>query len=311
MVPWWSFVGLVVGLVMIIKGADIFTDAAVWIAKKTGLPKVIIGITIVSLATTLPEFAVSVFASYSGHVSMAVGNAVGSCICNIGLILGLVLIIKEFKVERAGFVTRGIFMIIVGAVVFALSYDLTISRMNGLILFAFLALFIVVIYRELKNMKIVEKKEEKVSGTWGPKLLIFLLGSIIVVVGSRLVVDSGVKIAHFFNVPEIVISITLIALGTSLPELVTALTATFKGHQDLSLGNIIGANILNLTWVVGGASIVNPLTITKSNLFTDLPVMLFFMVMLFIFGLTKKRLGRLEGIVLFASYIAFIALTIF
>ncbi|QOR35816.1 calcium/sodium antiporter [Clostridium sp. 'deep sea'] len=311
MVPWWSFVGLIIGLVMIIKGADIFTDAAVWIAKKTGLPKVIIGVTIVSLATTLPEFAVSVFASYSGHASMAVGNAVGSCICNIGLILGLVLIIKQFKVERSGFVTRGIFMIIVGVVFFALSYDLTVSRMNGFVLFGFLALFIVVIYRELKNMKIVEKKEEKVEGTWGPKLLIFLVGSIIVVIGSRLVVNSGVTIAHFFNVPEIVISITLIALGTSLPELVTALTATFKGHQDLSLGNIIGADILNLTWVIGGASMANPLTMTKDNLYTDIPVMLGFMVLLFIFGLTKKRLGRLEGVVLFASYIAFMAFTIF
>ncbi len=309
MVPWGSILGLVIGLAMIIKGADIFTDAAVWIAKKTGVPKVIIGVTIVSLATTLPEFAVSVFASYSNHASMAVGNAVGSCICNIGLILGLVLILKQFKVERSGFIVRGVFMIVIAILLFFMASDLQISRVNGVILLSFLVLFILIIYRELKTMRIVSK-EEKVAGSWRIKLLMFIVASVAVVIGSRLVVNSGVTIAHYLNIPEIVISLTLIALGTSLPELVTSLTAAFKGHQELSLGNIVGANILNLTWVIGGAALVNPIPISTANLLIDFPVMILFMIMLFIFGLTKKRLGRWEGIVMFLLYFVYIGYTV-
>ncbi len=308
MVPWGSIFGLVIGLIMIIKGADVFIDAAIWIAQKTGIPKVIIGISIVSLATTLPEFSVSVYASYTNHASMAVGNAVGSCICNIGLILGMVLIYRQFKVEQKGFVNRGVYMIVVAGALFLMSQDFTIGRADAIVLIFFLAGFVYLIYNEVRNS--VEREITEVEGKWGIQIIKFILSSLLVVIGSRLVVNSGVTLAEFFHIPEIVISLTLIALGTSLPELVTALTAAYKGHQDLSLGNIVGANILNMTWVVGGSALINPLSISPQNIRIDLPVMAAFMVLLLIFGKTKNVLGRFEGAILFMGYFAYIAFTI-
>lgn len=305
MFPWVAFISLIIGLIAIIKGADLFTDAAVWIAEKTGIPKVIIGVTIVSLATTLPEFAVSSYASFLGHSSMAVGNAVGSCICNIGLILGIVLMIKKFPIERNGFVYRGIFMIGAASLLYLVGTDLFISRLDGLLLLAVLVAFLFGTLKQLKASRF-EARENQVEGAWGKKIGLFIVGACAVVLGSRMVVNSGITLAAYFDIPEGVIALTLIALGTSLPELVTSLTAALKGHEELSLGNIIGANILNLTWVVGGSALIRPLHISSGNLTIDFPVMGILMVILVLSGMLRKYIHKLEGIMIFSIYCVYI-----
>lgn len=298
-----------IGMVAIVKGADWFTDAAVWIAEKTGIPRVIIGATIVSLATTLPEFAVSVYASWDGHAEMALGNAIGSNIFNIGLILGVSLLIQSFPPDRSVFFKKILFLITSGSLAFILAYDGQLTSTDSFVLFAILLgyiAFLIIHSRAHKNLD----HSAKPTGSTPMNILKFVGGSTIVVIGSRLVVDSGVWIAEYFQVPEIIIALTLVALGTSLPELVTCLTSTLKGYQELSVGNIIGAGILNLSWVIATAAIVNPIPTTKDNLIWDFPFMLVLIILMMIFGLTKKRLSRLEGFVFLLIYVAYITITV-
>ncbi len=298
------------GMFAIVKGADWFTDAAIWVADKTGIPKVIIGATIVSLATTLPEFAVSVYASWSGHAEMALGNAVGSNIFNIGLILGISLLITSFPTDPTVFSKKASFFIIGGILSLILSLDGQLNYLDGIILFAVLIGYIAYLIIHSRSHKSSGNPGTTVEGSNIANLIKFIGGSATVLIGSRIVVNSGVWIAEYFKVPEILIALTLVALGTSLPELVTSLTATLKGYQELSVGNIIGAGILNLSWVIATAAIVNPIPTTKENIFFDLPFMLTLIILLMVFGLTRKRLSKLEGSIFIAIYIVYITLLI-
>ncbi|AZR73450.1 hypothetical protein BBF96_08675 [Anoxybacter fermentans] len=296
-----------VGMFAIVKGADWFTDSAVWIAKKTGIPKVIIGATIVSLATTLPEFAVSVYASFSGHPEMSLGNAVGSNIFNIGMILGLTLIIHSYPTTPKIISKKALFMLTAGILALLTSLDGEINQFDGFLLLTVLIGYILfLILHSKKNIVFVEKTE--VKGTFKKNLIKFIAGSVLVIIGSRIVVNSGVWLAKYFGVPEIFIALTLVALGTSLPELVTSLTATLKGYQELSIGNIIGANLLNIGWVTSVSAMVNPISISTKNLILDFPFMLAFMGLLLLFGLTKDHLSRLEGMIFLTLYATYITI---
>lgn len=297
----------VIGMFAIIKGADLFTEAAVWIAAKTGIPKVIVGATIVSLATTLPEFAVSVFASATGHPEMSLGNAVGSNIFNIGVILGISLIIRSFSTDRNIFGKQAFFMIFASILTFFLASDGTLNPLDGVIIFMVLIAYIVYVISSARHSGEGAKKEA-VEGTAGANLLKFLVGAAAVVIGSRITVNAGIDLAHLFGVPELIIGLTLVAVGTSLPELVTSLTATLKGYQELSVGNILGAGLLNMSWVVAVSSMVNPIPIVRLNLTLDFPFMLALMTLLLLFGLTKDRLTRWEGIVLLSVYVAYMTI---
>lgn len=296
------------GMFAIVKGADLFTDAAVWIAERTGVPKVFIGATIVSLATTLPEFAVSVYASWTGYSEMALGNAIGSNIFNIGLILGISLLIRSCPINSKTFFKKSSFLIIAGVLSFIFSLNGIFNQLNGIILFLVLIGYILYILSLSKKERSPKKHED--SDTSTANLLKFIGGSIAVVIGSRIVVNSGVWIAEYFKIPEILIALTLVALGTSLPELVTSITATLKGYQDLSIGNIIGAGVLNLSWVTATSAIINPIPISKNNLIWDFPFMLILMLLLMFFGLTKKRLTRIEGISLLLVYVIYISIIV-
>lgn len=295
----------VIGMVAIIKGADWFTEAAVWIAAKTGIPKVIVGATIVSLATTLPEFAVSVFASATGHAEMSLGNAVGSNIFNIGVILGISLIIRSFPTDRSIFTKQASFMILAGIVAFFLASDGSLTLLDGLLIFAILIAYIVFVISSSRFQKGGNQENETVEGTLGTNLLKFLAGAVGVVIGSRITVNAGIELAQLFGVPEIIIGLTLVSVGTSLPELVTSLTATLKGYQELSVGNIMGAGLLNMSWVVAVSAMVNPIPISRMNIILDFPFMLGLMGLLFLFGITKDRLMRWEGIVLLSIYVIY------
>lgn len=302
-------VAFIASLALITKGADWFIESAVSISEKSGIPKIIIGATIVSFATTAPEFAVSATAAYIGHTELTVGNAVGSAICNIGLVLGFIIAIKAIPVELHGFTRKSGFMLTSALLLIALAYDRVISSFDGILL---LMLFAGFMYYNFRLQRAIfdgnEGIGEKVPFSQLKKdIVLFITGAVLVVIGSRILVDSGIEIAQWFGVPEMIIGLTLVALGTSLPELITAISATRKGHQDLSIGNILGANTMDIALILGASSQIRPLPILDQSMNYDFPAMLFIMALLVIFGLTKKRFDRWEGAIILGTYLMYTA----
>ena len=313
----------VVAIVLISKGADWFTEAAVKIAEATQIPKVIIGATIVSMATTLPEFSVSAIATIQNNTDMAVGNAIGSCICNIGLILGTCTLARASVTDKKLLTHQGMFMLGAGILVFLLTLGGKLNRWGGVILIMGLATYIYYSVRTARTRRdkaLLERivKEEgsdfPVKPTLVNEVIWFIVGAALVVGGSRLLVHSGIRLAELLGVSQLIISLTVVALGTSLPEYITALTATIKGHQELSVGNIIGADILNIFWVLGGCSLIRPLRLNTQSSFLgfpqtqsfDIPIMFILMILLVAFGYSKGKLKRWQGGMLFVIYAAYI-----
>ncbi|MEW6244965.1 MAG: calcium/sodium antiporter [Bacillota bacterium] len=295
------FVG---GLLIVILGADWFTDAAVWFARRTGIPKVLIGATVVSIATTLPEFAVSVSASLTGHPDVALGNAVGSVTANSGLIAALSLISGRQVPEVSVFLSSGVLMLLSGVAVAVLALDGAVARVEGLLLFMLLALYII---RAVRSARATSTgSATKTSGSAMPAVVKFMLGSVLIALGSRGMVMGGVDLAKVLGIPEMVVGLTMMAVGTSIPELVTALASLLKGHQDLSLGNILGANFLNMTWVLGGSAIFGRVTAQALAITRDIPVMLCFMGALVVFGVFGRGVGRAGGVLLIGSYALYV-----
>ncbi len=328
------FVLFFIGLFIIIKSGDLFVDSAVWIARVTGIPNVIIGATLVSLATTLPEFFVSTIATLDGHLDMAMGNAIGSTICNIGLILGLCAIISPIPVRRRFFSIKGILMLCAIAILYMMAFNRQISRIEGFLLLILLIIYIIInifeVYTHKGDQYTVRYREKNIKVALLKNSFKFILGTGGIILGARLLVDNGVLIANIFNIPEQVISLTLIALGTSLPELTTSLVAIIKGHEGISVGNIIGANILNLTMVLGASSIAarDGLIISVRNidvlgkklidfpqtLALDIPFSALLMLILVIGGTANRKISRHDGvllIVLYLSYLMILALISF
>lgn len=305
-----------VGFFLITKGADIFIDCTVKIGRKTGISELILGATIVSFATTLPELTVSVFASIDNYTTMSLGNAVGSIICNTGLILGLVVIISPFKVDKNMFSSKSIILLISVLTLMVLGANRSISRGDGLIL---IVLLIVFMYSNIKsvsgknrinspnNMQSNSCDNIKSSKHENLKVgVLFVLGLIMMVVGSKLLVDNGVKIANSIGVPQGIISLTVIALGTSLPELVSSLTAIKKQHHGISVGNILGANILNIVSVIGISSLINDLPILSQNMRIDFEFMTIILLILILPTIKSGKLYRVQGLLLLSSYIIYI-----
>ena len=297
-------------LVLITKGADWFIESAVSISEKSGIPKIIIGATIVSFATTAPEFAISAIAAYMNHTEMTIGNAVGSAICNTGLVLGSIIILKAIPVNPDTFLRKGAFMLLSGAVLILTTLDGMLSRFDGMLLFLIFIGFLYYNYR-LQNAIFSDKPNLKPdrSQMVGLKknIAFFVLGALCVVIGSRILIDTGITIARTYGVSEMIIGLTLLALGAALPELITAISATMKGHQDLSIGNILGANTMDIALILGVSSQIRPLPIIPQSINYDFPVMMFIMVILILFGITKKRFERWEGAVILCSYLAYVA----
>jgi cation:H+ antiporter len=290
---------------LITKGADWFVESAVSISTKSGIPQVIIGATIVSFATTAPEFTVSAYAAYLGQTDMTVGNAVGSAICNIGLILGAVISMKAIKVTDASFLQRGLFMFFSGVILVITSLDGELSRVDGFIMLLFFALFLYFNYRA-QSAVFDEKVQCEDCGSMKKDILLFVTGSIFVVLGSRILIYAGTEIAYWIGIPEMVIALTLVAFGTSLPEFITAISATLKNHQELTIGNIFGANTMDIVMILGFSSQLTDLPIGSQSLKYDFPVLLIIMAAIIIFGLTKRRFDRWEGILILGFYLAYV-----
>ncbi len=298
-----------IGLLLIVKGGDWFTESAISLARASGLPEVLIGATIVSFATTLPESVVSISAAQDGYTTMSLGNAVGSVICNIGLILAFVNIIKPSKITSNFFKLKSILMISYFFVMSFLALDGTVSKQDSLILIAMLIIYVCIDFFILKNKTGKKVVNEKLRLDSKMKLkigLFFILGAMAILAGAELLIHSGVIIAKGIGVPESVIALSIIAVGTSLPEFATALTALKKGHANISIGNIVGANILNITMVTGISAFVNPLKILRQNILLDFPVAIIIMLTLVIPSFMKKKIYRLQAIILMLVYIAYV-----
>ncbi len=289
-------------LAVIIKAGNVFTDSAVKLAAHFGVPRVVIGLTVVSVATTMPEFAVSTMAAYFGNVDIAYGNVVGSTIANIALILAVAMIGRELSTD--GSVLKDwLSMLAFGIIVTLMAMDGVVGLLNGMTLLAATLLCAAYIIKRESGRRSNNEREE---GSLAKILGTFAIGALGVVLGSRLLIYSGVNVARILGVPEIVIALTLISVGTSLPELVTAIISTTKKVSEISLGNIIGANILDIAWVLGSASIVRPIPVQRVTLLMDNSMMLLVMALPLIFIAAYKKLGRKVGLVLLALYFAYV-----
>ena len=302
-----------IGFVLITKGADIFINCTVDIGKKTKISEIILGATIVSFATTLPELTVSLFASLDGHTTMSLGNAVGSIICNTGLVLGLVAFISPFSVDKKMFFSKSVLLLICVILLLLLGIDKSITKIDSILLLTMLAIYMYSNYRSVveKGSKSRVNNTSKVKGNnnlgeWVKIVLLFALGLIMMVLGSRLLVDNGVIIAEWIGVPQGVISLTVIALGTSLPELVSSLTAIKKNHHAISVGNILGANILNIVSVIGISSIPNDIPILSQNMRIDFPFMIVLLLILILPTIKKNKLYRFQGFIMLIVYLIYI-----
>lgn len=296
----WTAIWFLVGLVLIIKGGDLFVDAASWMGDVTGIPKFVIGATVVSLATTMPELIVSALAVFQGKTDMGVGNAVGSVTCNLGLILGLSILVLPAVMKRSELAEKGLLMMVAGAALWWATRDGVIGALESLLLLVLLALFI------LLNLHSVKRSVSDVETKKGRKktdrkdvvlhVLMFLFGAAGIVVGAQLLVDKGTDIARFLGLSEKVIGLTMIALGTSLPELVTTLTALAKKESSMSVGNIMGANLIDLTLILPLCSLLSGgLSVSVQTAALDLPILLLLMAVAVLPALWKGKFYRWQG----------------
>ena len=305
-----------VGLVCLIKGGDWFVDGASALARKFHLPELLIGATVVSIGTTLPEVMVSTISAVGGHGEIAYGNAIGSVICNAALIAAITLAVRPGKADPKSLRLPVLFFFLAAAIYCVAAYLLgRFTRSVGLIMLATFIAYMVLTVRQMKQNP-QPAAEEEAENMPGWKMLLFLiLGAALIAVGAKLLVDNGTEIAKALGVPESVIALTFVALGTSLPELVTAITSLVKGHSDLSLGNVIGANVFNLVLVSGVCVTLAPFDVPRSatiagynsSLVLEIPLMILVMLILTLPAVLKGKLSRAQGILLLAIYAAFCA----
>ena len=304
-----------IGVVLVVKGGDIFVDAASWIAEKSGIPKIIIGATIVSLATTLPELLVSVMAAVDGKVDMSIGNAVGSVTANIGLIMALALICMPGIISRSDYLFKSILMIAAAALItvcgIAGAVSVPISAMLLIVFFVFMWENLRAVKKTLDNKQTENEEVENSKRVLIANILKFVIGAAGIVIGSQLLVDNGSILARIIGVPERVIGVTLIAVGTSLPELITTITAIVKKQSSLSIGNILGANIIDLTLIMPLSSLISGKALPVSTTFAlvDLPICLLVGLIALVPAMIRSKFSRWQGVLLMIVYAAYIVVT--
>jgi len=292
------------GLLLLIKGSDIFVEAATRIAEAFKVSEFLIALVLASVATTLPEVTVSAISSYRGNSGIAIGNAVGSALANIALILAISAMIMPLNVDKIASENS---LIMVGVTFYAwlLMSNGEISRIEGLTLVLIYAAFLYYLYRKHVKLEEVEKKSR--CNVTRDVLILFLSGGM-VILGAELVVDSAVKIARAIGIPEVVIGVTLVSIGTSLPEFANSLTATLKKIPNVSVGNIIGADILDILMVIGIASMIRPIRVDPSIVKIVMPITLLVMIILTVSLFRNNKIGRKTAVTLLIIYSAFIYL---
>ena len=304
----------IVGLLFLIKGGDWFVDGASALARRFHLPELLIGATVVSIGTTLPEVMVSTMSALSGHGEIAYGNAIGSVICNAALIAAITIAVRPGKVDPKTLKMPVLFFFAAAAIYCVAAYGFgKFTRPMGFIMLAMFVAYIAANIHQMKNAPAEEHEEEEETMPLPRMLMLLVLGAVLIALGANLLVDNGTLIAQALGVPESVIALTFVALGTSLPELVTAITSLIKGHSDLSLGNVVGANVFNLVLVSGVSVALAPFTVPQSatifgmnsSLVLEIPVMIAVMVLLTAPALVKGKLSRVQGVALLVIYAVF------
>ena len=301
------------GLLCIIKGGDLFVDAASWIAEASGIPKFIIGATVVSFATTMPEMLVSVFAALQGNADIAVGNAVGSVTANVGLIMCVALICMECAMTRRQFGVKACLLLAAILALFGFTRDGQLSVLESVLILVIFVGFLVeslIAARQEQGSELPAQEERPKIDNKTVLLNIgkFLLGAAGIVLGAQLLIDNGSALARMLGVPDAVIAATMIAIGTSLPELVTTLTAIKKKQASLSVGNIIGANIMDLTLIMPLCAVIQgkPMTVERQGMLLDIPACLIICAAALIPALVQGKFKRWIGYLIGGLYIAYL-----
>ena len=301
------------GLVLIIKGGDLFVDAATWIAEASGIPKFIIGATVVSFATTLPEMLVSVFAALEGNADIAVGNAVGSVTANTGLIMCLSLVCLNCAMTRKQFGVKAGILLATIVVLFGFTRDGQLSVFESAVILVFFAIFLaenlIAGRREQENEASESDIRTKIDAkTTAINIAKFVFGAAAIVLGAQLLIDNGSALARMLNVPDSIIAATMIAIGTSLPELVTTITAIRKKQSSLSVGNIIGANIMDLTLIMPLCALIQgkSMIVERQGMLLDIPACLVISAAALIPALISGKFKRWIGYLIGGLYIVYL-----
>lgn len=314
MALFWIIFFFLLGLAILIKGADIFVDGSAGLAKRLKISDFFIGITLVALGTSLPELIVSLFAGFSNSGQLVIGNIIGSNIANIALILGICGFIKTVKIQPDTLIKREIpFIILSGIVLFVLGFDqifqnhnVTFNRLtmgDGIILLAFFVIFLFYVFG---NFKSSQKREKTFSKESVLQLSIKIIGGLLAVIGGgKLVVDNAINLAGFLGVSQGIIGLTIVAIGTSLPEAVTTIVAVRKQKEEIAIGNIIGSNTLNVFFILGIVATFAPLELSPAMMI-DMGVMIAMSILLFLIGYFRKEIGRFSGVALLTSYAAYL-----
>lgn len=309
-----------VGIVFIVKGGDYFVDASSWIAEVSGIPKLIIGATLVSLATTLPEMLVSTMAAGKGKVDMSIGNAVGSVTANIGLIMAISLICMPAVIRRGDYLLKSVLMLAASVFIVMSGFQ---GQVGTVITIGLLVIFCLFLWENVSSARRAMKEEKESEKHKGWKdiekreivinLLKFVVGAIGIVWGADLLVDNGSELARFAGISERIIGVTIIAVGTSLPELITTITSIIKKQSSLSVGNILGANIIDLTLILPLSSLVSgkALPIGETSAGLDLPACLLVGCIALIPAMISQKFQKWQGFLLLSVYIVYMYLTCF
>lgn len=297
---------LVVGFALLMKGADWFVEGASKIADKLGVSQLVIGLTIVAMGTSLPEAAVSIASALKGSADLTIGNVVGSNVMNVLLILGLTSVIKAIPVQKSTVKYEIPFVIVVTVILAALGLtDNQVGRLDGGILWALMIVYLIYLLKMAKSGQASEEApEDKKNDRVWLMIVMVVVGAAMIVLGSDVTVDAATKLAEMFGMDERLIGLTIVAFGTSLPELVTSVTAALKGKPDIAVGNIVGSNIFNILFVVGTTALIIPVNYAAAFLVDSIAAIVA-VTLLFGCVVRKRKLNRLGGSLMLVGYAAY------
>lgn len=307
-----SILLFLLGFILIIKGSDWFIDSTIWIAKVLKVPNIIIGATLVSICTTLPEAMVSGSSALNGNTEIAFGNAIGSIACNTGFILALTIIVSQPAItDKKKLKQTSVFLLLLITMLAFISYQFgVISRVTGIVFIILFVLYILHNVRDAKASATEIAHDEAIDHTApviAKRLTYFIIGIIMTVIGANLLVTHGETLARLLGVPDVIIGLTLTAFGTSLPELVTAITAIVKKAHDISIGNVLGANILNIIMVLGISSTILPIETPPSYFMVHIPFIFIIISLVVLFSfINKTNLKRWNGVLIMGLYVGYL-----
>ena len=295
---------LLVGVLLLLIGGDFLVKSAASLAKKLNISPFLIGVTVVSFGTSVPELIVSLKAAFNGSSGIAIGNVIGSNVANLALVLGITVLIRPVVLDSKKLQFAWFAMLVASLMFFGFSLDGILDRLDGFFLITGLILFLILSIRKRDDSFADEELEKTLKTNLIP--VYFILGAAGLYYGSELLVDNAITIAKSFGISEFIIGVTVVAIGTSLPELVTSVIAILKGQSSISVGNLIGSNVFNIFAVLGITSAVNPLEADSFLIAIDLPIMLGVTLLTGVFLMVSKQLGRIEGLLLITIYIIYI-----